>query len=63
MVQRRATKTARSNLLSDSHDCEKLPSRGAVVMELCCRDILGKGEGSRGKEDLIVNSVCAARVD
>jgi hypothetical protein len=34
---------AKKNSLSDSHDCEKLPSRGAVEVERCCRDAGGGG--------------------
>ena len=37
-------KRARENSLSDSHDCEKLPCRGAVEVERCCRDAVGGGE-------------------
>ena len=31
-------KRAKENSLSDSHGCEKLPSRGAVEVERCYRD-------------------------
>jgi hypothetical protein len=37
---------AKKNSLSDSHDCEKLPSRGAVESNCCCREIVWE----RGKE-------------
>ena len=35
---------AREDSLSDSHDCEKLPCRGAVEVERCCRDAVGGGK-------------------
>jgi hypothetical protein len=58
-VTRRGVK---KNSLSDSHDCEKSPSRGAVEVERCCRDAVGEGEERFNRIVKWCSKMCAARV-